>query len=546
MLGALEGLSAELVEAVLEACLDRTHALNLRTLLLLQTVHTEFIAPARRLIFRNIELTSGKQGRKLLGVLRKDPSLGAHVRSLKITDAAFNHGATPLLVHEVDAIVLLTPNLLSLDSAVGGAVGGAVAVFPANLKWFRFALTAQDDEDDESVVDSDDSDEDANTAESDSTDVPSPLKRFNHLPTTTTSVLFESSYSQLFMRSKAPADSFPLTLSSLDFVQMNSMSPSLLKWILQPATQANALRRLKLWDNRKISDADVTAIVTSVGQTLDEFLFKPMNGAGGGNSACILVALLPNVQRLTFKPGAADHRFYSFIVSKKITHLCVAVPAIVEGVRLALFTPLFAPGGKLANLRRLELYHGAYFPPPYEINYVDDASSPTTMLREVRFSHISARPGELQSFFADVGKGLRTVSLHHVNIAFTKLIKQCPSLIRLELGVAFDTEKSLLRTLAAKCPSLRFVRLHLLARASLPDLVTAVQGRKFKDLKTIDVTGLVPGNIEEDWSSGAGIDSLIKACRRREVEFCLNGRRASSPGSLWSAMFAHWEEVEML
>lgn len=150
---------------------------------------------------------------------------------------------------------------------------------------------------------------------------------------------------------------------------------------------------------------------------------------------------LTSLKKLTVGAGGAGPLMYAALATSRLTHLCVGVP---PHANLTLITDELAPGGKLAALRRLEIYSQIYFPPPLELEFLDESTTPATQLRELRLSHVNAPRPQVDKLFSIVGSGLRALSLHHVDSApFTALLAPCPRLLRLELGVALQVSPAL-------------------------------------------------------------------------------------------------------
>ncbi|BGP51026.1 hypothetical protein JCM10450v2_006952 [Rhodotorula kratochvilovae] len=83
-------LSVELVELVFEELLDGPPAVNLATLRRVQRVCRAFISPARRLIFRDIEIRQASRAIQLIKVLRRNRSFGSLVKSLVLHVSVFD------------------------------------------------------------------------------------------------------------------------------------------------------------------------------------------------------------------------------------------------------------------------------------------------------------------------------------------------------------------------------------------------------------------------------------------------------------------------
>ncbi|KAL8292411.1 hypothetical protein RQP46_001023 [Phenoliferia psychrophenolica] len=536
----LLSLSPEIVEAILEATLDRPgHALNCRQLRQLQLVTRCFVEPARRLIFRHIVLTKPAAGKSLLAALRAEPSLGAFVRTLEAKGQAYSAAGTfDDLV--ADDIIRLCPLLSSLDLPVGPfgkmADGRAPSpVFPSSLKHYKVSMTLH-----EQNQDSDDEGDHDDTADG---VAPPVLARLSELPKKLESLNIEELWSTSLNQPGEPLIAFPLSyLSNVELVKNQTLSSSIFRWILAPSVQNHSLRRLKIWRNDHLQAVDILKIITDIGADLEEFLWCPAIPDRG----VMLSQMLPHLtslKKLTVGVGGSGSTMYTALATSSLTHLCMGVN---QTVNLDLVVTHLSPGGKLRDLRRLEIYSQIYFPPPSDLVFLDETPNPTTQLRELRLSHVNAPLPQLTSLLALVGPGLRALSLHHVLAPFPSLIAPCPRLLRLELGVALVvTPKSSLSVLksVAKADRLHLLRFHFNSQVDPEELVKAVEDGAMDGLRLVDVTGIFPGNVADEWT-GVLIDRLARGCENKGVELCLNGRAVGQTiGSWWNAILEHASET---
>ncbi|KAK4699449.1 hypothetical protein P7C70_g6811, partial [Phenoliferia sp. Uapishka_3] len=505
----LTSLSPELLEGILEASLDRTHSLNLRQLLHLQLVSKCFASPARRLIFRQVLIRTANSGRSFLRILTGDATLGRHVRSLEVLASAYDGAQFNDLL--VDEVIRRCPLLVRLDLPFGpfaplGDGRSPMASFPPTLKHFRVSMSSHESEIDSEDDESNDSDGSGGGGGGGGA-VPAILGRLADLPDSVESLTFEQIHSAAFLKDSTPTTPFPLThLHDVEFVR------------LAPPSVANrSLRRLKLWGHdANIQNPDVTAVIQAVGADLEEFLWRPLHPDRG----LMLTSLLPcvvsvfplphpkmlihflshltSLRKLTVGPGGAGPTMYTSLSTPHLTHLCIALSPIAAN--LDLFIPHLHPTGSLCHLRRLEVYSQIYFPPPIELEFLDETPNPPTQLRELRLSHITVPRAQIDALLAVVGAGLRALSIHHVTAPAASIIKTVPNLLRLEIGVdgAPDARKSILK--AIKAPNLHLLRFHFNSRIELTELVEKIEQGKLDTLRTIDVTGIFPDQVTEEWT----------------------------------------------
>lgn len=155
-------------------------------------------------------------------------------------------------------------------SIFGSAHPNSIPFYPHHLKEFRLALTAAENE-----VDAEDSDDNPATPIV-STSVPPILARVFDLPTTVHTLTMDLIQSRSLALAFAPTErEFPFTLRSASFVHLGTITPALLRWILQPALDSRSLRSLKLWGNANCDHAAIVELVAIVGPELEEFLYKP-------------------------------------------------------------------------------------------------------------------------------------------------------------------------------------------------------------------------------------------------------------------------------
>lgn len=159
----------------------------------------------------------------------------------------------------------------------------------------------------------------------------------------------------------------------------------------------------------------------------------------------------------------------------------------------------------MRQVRRIELYSQLYFPPPVEIEVLDNSpTSPcdidsSTQLRELRLSHITAKPDHLNRLFKAVGPFIKILALHHINKSFKELILNCPNLLRLELGVdSYNNGESTTTSneFKFKFKNLHLLRIHFASGVELIDLIESVlDPNGLPNLKTIDIGGLFPEQV---------------------------------------------------
>lgn len=217
----------------------------------------------------------------------------------------------------------------------------------------------------------------------------------------------------------------------------------------------------------------------------------------GTNFTNRAVAALPSLKMLTLGPHSSSKEVYSHISSPSITHLCIAIPNHCEVGLNDLIKRLTK--SNLRQVRRFELYSQLYFPPPVEIEVLDDRcdsnSNDSTQLRELRLSHVIAKPDHLNRLFKAVGSHLKILALHHVNKCFTDMISRCPNLLRLELGVdSYHNGEP--HEFNFKFLSLHLLRIHFASGVELSDVIKGVlDPNGLPSLKTIDIGGLFPEQV---------------------------------------------------
>lgn len=177
-------------------------------------------------------ITEAAAGRAFLLTLRRDPTLGPLVRSLRVTPTAYRGGLFDDLV--ADDIIRFCTLLTSLDTAIGAfgplADGRAsLASFPPTLRHFRVAMTAyeaqQDENDEQETQETDDEDDgDASMASA----PPPVLARLGELPAATSSLIFDQlDWIQSLDMAAAPSTSFPLAfLRDVEFSLVTNSASS--------------------------------------------------------------------------------------------------------------------------------------------------------------------------------------------------------------------------------------------------------------------------------------------------------------------------------
>lgn len=314
------------------------------------------------------------------------------------------------------------------------------------------------------------------------------LARLNDLPAQLKSIQFEGA--TLHHRTRPPTlnKAFPLrSLTSIEIVHTDRFS-TFAAWIVNAS--AGELKRLKLWGNPYLKKKDMVDMLERVGPKLDEFLFKPADPdptALPQLLQCVpplrrcLKVLFRSPQVLQESQEAYDRTWRLLPQYLFGLHHPFPPPPLRQHPqqrhRSDSLQELLTTG-PLRTVRRLELYSHIYFPPPLDITYLDDIPGPATQLRELRLSHIIARPIHLLNLVTAVGPGLRTLAVHHVAEKLAKLVKLCPNLLRLEIGVALEpasaAKKDFFKSLVA--PRLHLLRIHFQSGIELGAVVGAVKG----------------------------------------------------------------------
>lgn len=94
----------------------------------------------------------------------------------------------------------------------------------------------------------------------------------------------------------------------------------------------------------------------------------------------------------------------------------------------------------------------------------------------------------------------------------------------------------------ARAPFLHLLRIHFLAGLRLEEIVAAVVSGERTRLNQLDLTGVFPSQVPEDWM-GSLLDKLIAGCDQHGIELGFNGRSVgSSPGGWWNAVTDHATE----
>ncbi|GAA5853341.1 hypothetical protein JCM8547_000290 [Rhodosporidiobolus lusitaniae] len=521
-------LSTELVEQIFLAALQGSPTSNAQQLQRLQLVNSSFEAPARRLLFRWVTIDSPAKGTALLRTLEANPTFGGYIRSLIVKDGAFTQ---PSVFSDIsqDDLLRLSPNLQVLDSPYTSFAplsdGRQPLVnYPATLRScapgvphsnHRIASYSDDESDDDYVSQQQQSTQDY-------------TRVLSSLPANLTSLKL-SKLPDNTLPFNPPSTVFPLqhlTSLSLDFV---TVSPSVFTWI----AEANNLEKVQLWCTRGLTEKDIVQFVQKVGRSIKSFLFKPKGGKQGSNPGNLLVGHLPKLENLTLGDKACDHNVYSNLPSTLRT-LCVSLPTHHANARLM---PVATEiNSRLTKLVRLELYSHLYFPPPLDIAYPPPESGDPSSLRELRLSHIVAAPGQLEAFLAAVGSSLYTLAMHHISVNPTSLLPSCPSLRRLELGAHHYTLPVPSFFDYVSSQHLNYVRIHFAAGVNLAHLVSTSPSLASKGLQTLELVGVFPQDLDDEWLSGKSIDALVEACEDGKVEFLVNSRSTGTMGELWRAL----------
>ncbi|KAM0752116.1 hypothetical protein T439DRAFT_379232 [Meredithblackwellia eburnea MCA 4105] len=539
-------LSTELIESIFEAALDRSYNQDKAVLVALCQVSSAFLLPARRLLYRDIQIKKHSTSRKLLASLEIHRPYGDFVRSLVVKSGAYKHGTSNAEGEDIDDIIRLCPLITQLDCAYApfatcrGTTNSRspVKFIPSSLRHYNytFPVGAIRDSPDDDYWTMNENRPNLLWAQ-DLYTLPPKLKSLKIQFDEDEDDGAESGLQQ------HPTTECPLKhLHTVELHWLAGITPETFNWLLAPSIQNATLRKLEIWNIPKLRKHHLQAALRQVGPFLEEFKFKPDTPAHGP----LTISLLPYLtalKRLEIGPGGGHRDIYTSIASSHLTHLCLGMNNF--SATLSPIAKHFLPNGRLSKVRYFELYAGVHFPPAIEVVFLDQAPDMNRpQLRELRLSHIESTYTDFQTFFSHFRYSLRALALHHIEGHSDSFWGHCSSLVQLELGVAFASPgafggKGPFGSYPGAAKNLRTLRIHMSSMLSMKGLLSDFEAGEFPELRVLEIAGNFPGQTPSSWT-GLLMGKLCTLCAIRGIDLRFNGRTVGTGiQGWWNAIMRH-------